>query len=120
MDNGVAGVVVSNHGGRQVDGSISAIRALPSVVDTAGGELEIGFDSGLRSGADAVKALALGADYVGLGRPCVYGLAAGGEAGVGWVLDNFLAEFDLTLALAGCSSPAELSPAMLCAAGSPA
>jgi len=120
VDNGVAGVVVSNHGGRQVDGSISAIRALPSVVDTAGGELEIGFDSGLRSGADAVKALALGADYVGLGRPCVYGLAAGGEAGVGWVLDNFLAEFDLTLALAGCSSPAELSPAMLCAAGSPA
>jgi lactate 2-monooxygenase len=113
VDCGVAGVVVSNHGGRQVDGSISAVRALPRVVDAAGERLEIGFDSGLRSGADAVKALALGADYVGLGRPCVYGLAAGGEAGVGWVLDNFLAELDLTIALSGCSSPSQLNREML-------
>jgi lactate 2-monooxygenase len=109
LDSGVEGLIVSNHGGRQVDGSISAIAALPAIVAAVGGALEIGFDSGLRSAADAVKALALGASYVGLGRPLVYGLAAGGEAGVGWVLDNFLAEFDLTLALAGCTSPAQLN-----------
>jgi isopentenyl diphosphate isomerase/L-lactate dehydrogenase-like FMN-dependent dehydrogenase len=106
---GVAGIIVSNHGGRQVDGSISAIAALPAIVAAVSGKLEIGFDSGLRSGADAVKALALGAGYVGLGRPLVYGLATGGEAGVGWVLDNFCAELDLTLALAGCASPAQLT-----------
>ena len=105
---GVQGVIVSNHGGRQVDGSISAIAALPAIVDAVGGQLEIGLDSGIRSGADAVKALALGANYVGLGRPLVYGVAAGGEAGVGWVLDNFAAEFDLTLALSGRTSPAQL------------
>ncbi len=106
--SGVQGLIVSNHGGRQVDGSISAIAALPAIVDAVGGQLEIGFDSGIRSGADAVKALALGARYVGLGRPCVYGLAAGGEDGVGWVLDNFAAELDLTMALSGHTSPAQL------------
>ncbi len=109
VDAGVQGLIVSNHGGRQVDGSISAIAALPAIVDAVGGQLEIGLDSGIRSGADAVKALALGAGYVGLGRPLVYGLATGGEAGVGWVLDNFCAELDLTLALAGCASPAQLT-----------
>ncbi len=109
LASGVEGLIVSNHGGRQVDGSISAIAALPEVVAAVGGKLAIGFDSGLRSGADAVKALALGASYVGLGRPLVYGLAAGGEAGVGWVLDNYCAELDLTLALAGCVSPAQLT-----------
>jgi len=107
--SGVEGLIVSNHGGRQVDGSISAISALPGIVDAVGGKIEIGLDSGIRSGADAVKALALGANYVGLGRPCVYGLAAAGEAGVGWVLDNFGAELDLTMALAGCASPGQLN-----------
>ena len=82
-------------------------------MDAVGGKIEIGLDSGIRSGADAVKALALGANYVGLGRPCVYGLAAAGEAGVGWVLDNFAAELDLTMALAGCVSPAQLDRALL-------
>ena len=109
VDAGVQGLIVSNHGGRQVDGSISAIAALPAIVDAVGGQLEIGLDSGIRSGADAVKALALGARYVGLGRPCVYGLAAAGEVGVGWVLDNFAAELDLTMALSGCASPAQLT-----------
>lgn len=109
LASGVEGVIVSNHGGRQVDGSISAIAALPEIVAAVGGKMVIGFDSGLRSGADAVKALALGVNYIGLGRPLVYGLAAAGEAGVGWVLDNFLAELDLTLALAGCTSPAQLT-----------
>lgn len=112
-DAGVAGIVVSNHGGRQVDGSVSAIEMLPEVAAAAGGKLEIGFDSGIRSAADIVKALALGARYVGLGRPCIYGLAAGGEAGVGWVLDNFTAELDLTLALAGCTAPGQLRPESL-------
>ena len=111
--SGVEGLIVSNHGGRQVDGSVSAIAALPGIVDAVGGKIEIGLDSGVRSGADAVKALALGARYVGLGRPCVYGLAAAGEAGVGWVLDNFAAELDLTMALAGCVTPAQLDRALL-------
>ena len=111
--NGVQGLIVSNHGGRQVDGSISAIAALPAIVDAVDGKLEIGLDSGIRSGADVVKALALGANYVGLGRPLLYGLAAGGEAGVGWVLDNFAAELDLTMALSGCTSPAQLTRDLL-------
>ncbi len=111
--SGVEGLIVSNHGGRQVDGSVSAIAALPGIVDAVAGKIEVGLDSGIRSGADAVKALALGVNYVGLGRPCVYGLAAGGEAGVGWVLDNFAAELDLTMALAGCVSPAQLNRALL-------
>ena len=111
--SGVQGLIVSNHGGRQVDGSISAIAALPAIVDAVGGQLEIGLDSGIRSGADAVKALALGANYVGLGRPLLHGLAAGGEAGVGWVLDNFAAELDLTMALSGCNSPARLTRDLL-------
>lgn len=110
---GVQGLIVSNHGGRQVDGSISAIAALPAIVDAVNGQLEIGLDSGIRSGADAIKALALGANYVGLGRPCVYGLAAGGEAGVGWVLDNFAAELDLTMSLSGCTSPKQLTRDLL-------
>ncbi|MEO7598825.1 MAG: alpha-hydroxy-acid oxidizing protein [Opitutus sp.] len=120
VDAGVQGLIVSNHGGRQVDGSISAIAALPAVVEAVAGRLEIGLDSGIRSGADAVKALALGAHYIGLGRPCVYGLAAAGESGVGWVLDNFAAELDLTLALSGCSSPAQLGREMLCSDSYPA
>ena len=111
--SGVEGLIVSNHGGRQVDGSISAIAALPGIVEAVGGKIEIGLDSGIRSGADAVKALALGASYVGLGRPCVYGLAAAGETGVGWVLDNFAAELDLTMALAGCVTPAQLTRDLL-------
>ncbi len=110
---GMQGLIVSNHGGRQVDGSISAIAALPAIVDAVGGQLEIGLDSGIRSGADAVKALALGANYIGLGRPCVYGLAAGGETGVGWVIDNLTTELDLTMTLSGCTSPAHLKRDLL-------
>ncbi|MEO6244474.1 MAG: alpha-hydroxy-acid oxidizing protein [Opitutaceae bacterium] len=113
VDCGVDGLIVSNHGGRQVDGSISAIGALPAIASAIGKKITVGLDSGVRTGADALKALALGADYVGLGRPCVYGLAAAGESGVGWVLDNFLAEFDLTLALSGLTSPAQLAPDFL-------
>ncbi len=104
VDHGIEGVVVSNHGGRQVDGSIGALEALPAVVEAAGDRLEILLDSGVRNGADIFKALALGARAVLLGRPYVYGLAVRGEGGVRDVLHNLLAELDLTMSLAGCSS----------------
>jgi isopentenyl diphosphate isomerase/L-lactate dehydrogenase-like FMN-dependent dehydrogenase len=112
-DAGMAGVIVSNHGGRQVDGAVAALDALPGVVAAAGDRLEVLFDSGVRTGADVVKALALGARAVLVGRPYAYGLAARGEAGVRHVLRSLLADLDLTLGLAGHRSPADLSPAAL-------
>ena len=108
VDAGVAGIVCSNHGGRQVDGAIGSLDALPGVVDAAG-DLPVLFDSGIRTGADAVKALALGATAVLLARPFVYGLALGGEEGVRHVLRTFLADLDLQLGLSGHASVAELS-----------
>jgi isopentenyl diphosphate isomerase/L-lactate dehydrogenase-like FMN-dependent dehydrogenase len=98
---GAEGIVVSNHGGRQVDGAIASLEALPAIVDAAGDELTIMLDSGIRSGADVFKALALGADAVLLGRPYLWGLALEGEAGVETVLRMVLAELDLTMALSG-------------------
>jgi lactate 2-monooxygenase len=109
-DHGVDGLVVSNHGGRQVDGAIAALDALPGVVAAAGDELPIVFDSGIRSGADVVKALALGADAVQLGRPYLWGLARDGEEGVRQVLRSLLAELDLNLALSGYTHPGQLGP----------
>jgi isopentenyl diphosphate isomerase/L-lactate dehydrogenase-like FMN-dependent dehydrogenase len=103
-DHGLQGVVVSNHGGRQVDGAIAALDALPDVVDAVGGELEVLFDSGIRCGADVVKAIALGARAVLLGRPYLWGMALGGTDGVTQVLRNLLSEIDLTLALSGHAS----------------
>ncbi len=117
IDCGVEGVVVSNHGGRQVDGGIASLEALPEIAAAAGGALEIGFDSGVRSGADAFKALALGADFVALGRPWIHGLAVGGEAGVRRVLENFLCELRLTLALSGCRTWEEITPGLCVPAG---
>jgi lactate 2-monooxygenase len=107
-DSGMDGVIVSNHGGRQIDGEIGALDALPAVVDAAG-VLPVLFDSGIRTGADSFKALALGARAVCIGRPYVYGLALAGEQGVAEVIRNLLAEFDLTMGLAGCRSVAELT-----------
>lgn len=104
IDHGADGVGVSTHGGRQVDGSLSAIEALPAVVDEVDGEVPVFFDSGIRRGADVFKALAIGADTVFLGRPFAYGLAYDGGAGVEAVLRNLLADFDLTMGLAGCDS----------------
>jgi lactate 2-monooxygenase len=105
---GADGIVVSNHGGRQVDGAIGALDALPGVVAAAGG-LPVLFDSGVRTGTDAFKALALGAAAVCVGRPYVYGLAIAGERGVATVLSNLRAELDLTLGLAGLTSIAAVT-----------
>jgi len=110
---GIDGVVVSNHGGRQVDGGISSLEALPAIAAAAGEDLAILFDSGIRGGADALKALALGADAVCLGRPYVWGLALGGQAGVEAVLKMVLAELDLTMALCGLTRPEEIGPELL-------
>ncbi|MDT5091382.1 MAG: lactate 2-monooxygenase [Mycobacterium sp.] len=112
-DHGVSGVVVSNHGGRQVDGAIAALDALPDVVDAVGDELEVLFDSGIRCGADVVKAIALGARAVLLGRPYLWGMALGGADGVTQVLRNLLSEIDLTLALSGHASLRTVNREML-------
>jgi isopentenyl diphosphate isomerase/L-lactate dehydrogenase-like FMN-dependent dehydrogenase len=106
---GIDGVIVSNHGGRQVDGAIASLDALPGVVEAAGEDLAVLLDSGVRSGADVFKALALGADAVLLGRPYLWGLALDGERGVEAVLRMLLAEVDLTMALSGQAHVAELS-----------
>jgi isopentenyl-diphosphate delta-isomerase len=113
IEHGAAAVDVSTHGGRQVDGSISAIEALPAVVEEVDGEVPVFFDSGVRRAKDAFKALALGADSVFLGRPWAYGLAMAGERGVRHVLENFLADLDLTMGLAGCASVDEVDRATL-------
>jgi len=118
LDAGVDGIVVSNHGGRQVDGAVGALDCLPAVVDAVHDRVPVLLDSGVRTGADVVKAVALGARAVLLGRPYVHGLALGGEDGVRHVLRCLLAETDLTLALTGCRSLAELTPDLLAPAPS--
>jgi lactate 2-monooxygenase len=107
--HGMDGIIVSNHGGRQVDGAVGSLDALDAVVKEVGGKGPVLFDSGVRGGADVFKALALGASAVLLGRPYVYGLAIAGEEGVRTVIRNLLADFDLTMALAGSASVAEIT-----------
>jgi lactate 2-monooxygenase len=109
MEAGANGLIVSNHGGRQVDGSVPALRSLPAVVAEAGAQIPVLFDSGIRRGADMAKALAFGARAVLVGRPYVWGLAVDGEAGVRTVLENLLADFDLTMALCGLAKSSEFS-----------
>jgi len=101
-------VIVSNHGGRQIDRSIASLDALPSIVHAVEDRVPVLFDSGIRTGADVAVALSLGATAVCVGRPYAYGLAIAGEAGVHDVLTNILAELDLTLGLLGCTSIADL------------
>ncbi len=113
LRRGVDGIVVSNHGGRQVDGAVGSLDALPAIAEAVGGELAVLFDSGVRSGADVLKALALGADAVCLGRPYVWGLALDGQAGVEAVLKMVLAELDLTMALCGLTRIEEIGPELL-------
>jgi lactate 2-monooxygenase len=112
-EHGVEAVVVSNHGGRQLDGSVASLDALPAIVDAVGDDLEVLLDSGVRTGSDIFKALALGADAVLLGRPYVWGLAVGGESGVLAVLRGILAELDLTVGLSGHTAPAQLHAGLL-------
>src|SRR3954449_11650750 len=113
LDAGVRGVIVSNHGGRQVDGAIAALDALPEVVAAVAPEVPVLFDSGIRTGADAVKALARGARAVLVARPVMWGLALGGEAGVAHVLRTLLGELDNTLAMSGHRSHRELAAGSL-------
>lgn len=103
VERGVDGIVVSNHGGRQFDGGRSSIEALPEIVESAGDRLEVYFDSGVRSGLDVFRALALGARAVFVGRPVHWGLAYDGEAGVRRALEILRAEFDKVLAYSGCA-----------------
>lgn len=111
MDYGIDAVYVSNHGGRQVDGSISAIEALPDVVQAVREKIPVLFDSGVRGGADIFKALALGATAVGIGRPYTYALAINGRRGVAEFLENWMADFELTMGLAGCKNLTEIGSA---------
>ena len=115
LECGVDGIVVSNHGGRQVDGAVAALDALAEVREAVGSEATVLMDGGVRGGADVLKALACGADAVLLGRPYVYGLAVGGQEGVEQVLTQLLAETDLTLALAGGRAASELDRSWIAA-----
>ncbi len=104
---------MSNHGGRQVDGAVASLDALPAIRAAVGSETTLVLDSGVRTGSDVLKALALGADAVALGRPYLYGLSLAGEDGVRDVIANVLAELDLTMGLSGVTSVADLSPDLL-------
>jgi isopentenyl diphosphate isomerase/L-lactate dehydrogenase-like FMN-dependent dehydrogenase len=109
-EHGCSGMVVSNHGGRQLDGVSATLDALPEVAQTVAGRAEIYLDGGIRRGTDVAMALALGARAVFVGRPALWGLAAGGEEGAAHVLELFRAEIALALLLLGCPTPADLGP----------
>lgn len=109
VEYGAAGVVVSNHGGRQLDTAIASARALPEIVDAVGERGEILVDGGIRRGTDVLKAVALGARAVLIGRPVLWGLANGGESGVSGVLALLRSEFELAMALAGCRSVGDIT-----------
>jgi len=110
-EHGAAGVIVSNHGGRQLDGVAASLDALPEVVEAVGERVEVLVDGGVRRGTDVLKALALGARVVLVGRPALWGLAVGGEQGVRDVLELFRAEISLGLTQLGCRSPADVAGA---------
>ncbi len=114
-ERGVDGICVSNHGGRQVDGAVAALDALVEVRDAVGEGFPLFMDGGIRQGADVLKALALGADAVLLGRPYAYGLAVDGQQGVQSVIRNLAAETDLTLALLGGKVARELDRSWIAA-----
>lgn len=113
LEHGVDGIIVSNHGGRQVDGAISSLDALPAIAEVVKEQIPLLLDSGVRTGPDVVKALALGANAVLIGRPFVYGLAVAGEQGVASVIDTLLNELDVTMALSGSTSIADLNRSIL-------
>jgi lactate 2-monooxygenase len=109
VDAGVDGLIISNHGGRQVDGAVSTIEMLPAIKAVVAKDFPLLLDSGVRTGADVFKALALGATAVCIGRPYAYGLALAGQAGVKAVLENLWADFELTMRLSGCVSASAIS-----------
>ena len=117
VEHGVDGVYVSNHGGRQIDGTLSAIETLPEMVDAVGDRAEVYFDSGVRRGADVLRALALGARAVLIGRPFLWGLAVDGEAGVSKVVDLLRQEFDRAMGSCGVRSVAEISRSLVALPG---
>lgn len=110
LDQGIDGVVISNHGGRQVAGGIATLEALPEVVEAVNDRVPVLFDSGIRRGADAFKALALGASAVLIGRPFMWALSVGGETGVADYLQNFRTDFELTMTLSGRSRVCDIGP----------
>ncbi len=113
IEHGAAGIVVSNHGGRQLDGVPATIDMLAEIVEAVGGRAEVLLDGGIRRGTDVFKALALGAKAVLIGRPYIYGLAVDGEAGVAHVLHLLREEFTLAMALSGCASVSEINAALV-------
>ncbi len=113
IEHGVDGIIVSNHGGRQVDGAIGALDALPLICDVVQDRIPVLMDSGIRRGSDVIKAMALGAKAVLIGRPVMYGLAVGGEQGVKEVFRNIIADTDITLGLIGEKSVRNLKPTLL-------
>lgn len=113
IDNGMNGIIVSNHGGRQVDGAAATLDCLPAVAAVVNKKVPVLIDGGIRGGADMFKAIALGADAVCIGRPYAYGLAIAGETGVYEVLRNFMTDFELTMALSGCKNVKEIGRVML-------
>lgn len=117
--HGMDGIVVSNHGGRQLDGAVGTLDVLPEIVEAVGKDLTVMLDSGIRTGADMVKALALGAHAVFVGRPVVYGLGIDGTAGAEAVLAGLLADLDLTMGFSGARTVADLSPSLLRRVGGP-
>ncbi|MDZ7829724.1 MAG: alpha-hydroxy acid oxidase [Halofilum sp. (in: g-proteobacteria)] len=110
VDHGASAVVVSNHGARQLDTSPATLAALPGVVEAVDGRIEVLLDGGVRRGTDVIKALALGARAVLVGRPVLWGLAVGGERGVTRVLQLLHDEIDLAMALSGCASVDDIGP----------
>ncbi|MGM8365757.1 alpha-hydroxy-acid oxidizing protein [Virgibacillus sp. W0181] len=111
--NGIDGIIVSNHGGRQLDGVISSIETLPAIAEAVAGKIPILLDSGIRRGTDVVKAIALGADAVLIGRPYVYGLALDGQNGVGKVLEQFIQQTKVSISLAGATSINDVQQLMI-------
>ena len=113
LDSGADGVLVSNHGGRQLDGALSTARALPRIADAIAGRMPVLVDGGVRSGLDVVRMLALGADFVMMGRAWAYALAAAGEAGVAHVVKLIEAEMRVAMSLTGCTKIGEIDSQIL-------
>jgi lactate 2-monooxygenase len=113
LEHGVDGIIVSNHGGRQLDGAISTLDALPAIADAVAGRVPVLLDSGVRTGADVVKAIALGANAVLIGRPFLFGLAVAGQKGVASVIDTLISELDVSMALSGSNTVADLNRSIL-------